>query len=83
MLGSILLTVAVVAQSIVATPIKARTAYAVRETHNVPRRWTKASRAEPKQMLSLQIGVKQSNFAELERHLYEGMHAHDSGSNFW
>jgi len=72
MLGtSILLTVAVVAQSVIGTPIQVRTAYAVKETHNVPRKWTKAGRAAPGKMLNLQIGVKQSNFGELERHLYE------------
>ncbi len=77
MLGaSILLTVAVAAQAVFANPIKpisVRTAYAVKEKHWVPKRWTKVGRAPADAVLNLQIGVKQSQFGELERHLNEGM----------
>jgi tripeptidyl-peptidase-1 len=73
MLGaSVLLTVAVAVQAVFGSPIKSRTAYAVKETHRVPRRWQKMGRAPADRMLNLQIGVKQSQFDELERHLYEG-----------
>ncbi len=73
MLGtSLLLTIAVAAQAVFGTPI-ARTAYAVKGKHPVPRQWTKRGRAPQGQMLHLQIGVKQGQFAELERHLYEGI----------
>ncbi len=73
MLGaSVLLTIAVAVQAVFGTPIKSRTAYAVRETHRAPRKWTKLGRAPAEKMLNLQIGVKQSQFEELERHLYEG-----------
>ena len=73
MLGaSIFLTVAVAVQTVLGSPVKSRTAYAVKETHRVPRKWMKMGRAPADRMLNLQIGVKQSQFDELERHLYEG-----------
>jgi tripeptidyl-peptidase-1 len=74
MLGtSILLTIAIAAQAVLGTPIQSRTAYAVKGKHPVPRQWTQRGRAPSSQMLHLQIGVKQGQFDELERHLYEGM----------
>ncbi|CZT43324.1 related to tripeptidyl-peptidase I [Rhynchosporium secalis] len=72
MLGaSILLTIAITAEAVLATPVQARTSYSVKEKHWVPRRWMKMGRAPSEKMLSLQIGVKQGNFEELKRHLYE------------
>lgn len=74
MLGaSVFLTVAVAVQAVFGSPIQSRTAYAVKETHRVPRKWAKMGRAPTEQMLNLQIGVKQGQFDELERHLYEGV----------
>jgi tripeptidyl-peptidase-1 len=74
MLGAlILVTIAAAAQTVFGTPIRSRTEYAVKGAHPVPRQWTKVDRAPREQMLHLQIGVKQSQFDELERHLYEGM----------
>ena len=79
MLGpSILLTIAAAAQAAFGTPIQLRTEYAVKGAHPVPRQWTKLGRAPREQMLHLQIGVKQSQFDELERHLYEGMQLYRS-----
>jgi tripeptidyl-peptidase-1 len=69
--ASILFAAAVFAQAALAVPV-ARSGYAVKETHYVPQRWTAKGRAPKHQMLDLQIGVKQGNFAQLERHLYEG-----------
>jgi tripeptidyl-peptidase-1 len=72
MLGaSLVFTVAVFAQAVLATPV-ARSVYAIKEKHVVPQRWTQKSRAPKHQILALQIGVKQGDFDELERHLYEG-----------
>jgi tripeptidyl-peptidase-1 len=71
MLGASIL-LAVLAPAVLATPV-ARSTYAVKETHYVPRRWIQKGRAPKNQMLALQIGVKQGDFAALERHLYEGM----------
>jgi len=79
MLGpSILLTIAAAAQAVLGTPIQSRTGYAVKGAHPAPRQWTKLGRAPREQMLHLQIGVKQSQFDELERHLYEGMQLYRS-----
>jgi tripeptidyl-peptidase-1 len=74
MLGrSIFLSAAVAAQTILGTPIRARTEYSVKETHPIPRGWSPAGRAPGNHILHLQIGLKQENFDELERHLYEGI----------
>ena len=55
-----------------ATPLGARSAYSVKETHNVPPKWTTFGRASADHKLHLKIGLKQERFDELERHLYEG-----------
>ena len=67
-----LLSLAVALQAVLGSPIRARTPYAVKETHNVPRKWHKKGRAPASNTIYLQIGVKQGDFDELERHLYEG-----------
>jgi tripeptidyl-peptidase-1 len=69
---STLLTAAVAAQAVLASPISARSPYTVKETHYAPREWTKMERANGESVIELQIGLKQGNFDELERHLYEG-----------
>ncbi|GAP89437.2 putative tripeptidyl-peptidase 1 precursor [Rosellinia necatrix] len=58
------------AQVVLATPL-ARSNYAVKDTHNVPRGWAKGARAPAGQVMQIQIGLKQGNFAELEKQLYE------------
>lgn len=73
MLVSLPLLLAVATQAVFGSPIQSRTAYAVKETHRAPRRWIKRGRAPAETMLDLQIGVAQSQFGELERHLYEGV----------
>jgi tripeptidyl-peptidase-1 len=73
MLGASLLLAVVAAQAVFGSPVESRTAYAVKETHREPRKWTKMGRAPAETMLHLQIGVKQGQFEELERHLYEGV----------
>lgn len=52
-----------------ASPV--RSEYAVKDTHYVPSRWSRVQRADPGHMIDLQIGLTQSRFHELERHLYE------------
>jgi tripeptidyl-peptidase-1 len=54
-----------------ATPI-ARTPYVVKETHFVPKEWTKLDRSHGRATIQLQIGLKQGRFDELDRHLHEG-----------
>jgi tripeptidyl-peptidase-1 len=67
---TILLT-ALVAQSALAVPARSRSLYQVKETHIVPRSWQKVDRAPASQTIDLQIGVRQGNFEELEKRLYE------------
>ncbi|RDW92293.1 hypothetical protein BP5796_01687 [Coleophoma crateriformis] len=71
MLTKTFLSLGIFAQVVLGTPVRSRSAYAVKETHSVPRRWAATGRAPLDHMLHLQIGLKQENFAELERHLYE------------
>ncbi|KAI0097068.1 tripeptidyl-peptidase 1 precursor [Daldinia grandis] len=59
------------AQVSLANPVGSRTPYRVKDTHHVPRDWKRVRRAPADHVIDLQIGVKQSNFPELERHLYE------------
>ena len=48
----------------------------VKETHTVPSQWSKVGPAPAGHVINLQIGLKQSQFDELERHLLEGNHPH-------
>ncbi|KAL7626034.1 hypothetical protein AAE478_002803 [Parahypoxylon ruwenzoriense] len=64
-------SVLLVAQVVLANPVRSRTPYRVKDAHHVPRGWKKLHRAPGEHVIDLQIGVKQGNFAELERHLYE------------
>jgi tripeptidyl-peptidase-1 len=66
------LTLTAAAQVAFATPLGARTAYSVKETHDVPQKWTALGRASADHKLHMKIGLKQERFDELERHLYEG-----------
>ncbi|KAI0378762.1 tripeptidyl-peptidase 1 precursor [Hypomontagnella monticulosa] len=61
------------AQVALAGPVGSRinTPYRVKDSHHVPRGWRRVRRAPAGHVIDLQIGVKQGNFAELERHLYE------------
>lgn len=68
-----LVTALAATQVVVGSPVKARTLYAVKETHNVPRKWTKIGIPAPDHSINLKIGLKNKKFHELERHLYEGM----------
>ncbi|KAL1796187.1 hypothetical protein ACET3X_004727 [Alternaria dauci] len=62
---------AVAAQEALASPIQARSPYVIKETHHVPREWTKLERAHGSKTIQLQIGLKQGRFEELDRHLRE------------
>jgi tripeptidyl-peptidase-1 len=70
--ASVLLSAAFAAQAAFATPIRARSPYVVKETFNAPHGWTRLDRASKDHLVSLNIGLKQSNWDELERHLNEG-----------
>jgi hypothetical protein len=49
------------------------TPYQLKEFHPVPRGWTQLGRAPRSHSIQLEIGLKQSQFDELEKSLYEGM----------
>jgi tripeptidyl-peptidase-1 len=68
-LHNLLLVLLAVSEAVLASPV--RSAYAVKDTHHVPQRWSRVQRADPDHMIYLQISLKQSQFDELERHLYE------------
>ncbi|KAK0659056.1 Tripeptidyl-peptidase sed3 [Lasiodiplodia hormozganensis] len=65
------LSLAAAAHGVLATPLRSRSPYAVKETHNVPEEWTKRGSAPEDHSLHLHIGLRQSQFDELERHLVE------------
>lgn len=43
----------------------------MKDTHNVPKKWSRVGSAPAEHSITLNIGLKQDQFAELERHLYE------------
>ncbi|KAF7792844.1 hypothetical protein EIP86_003945 [Pleurotus ostreatoroseus] len=49
----------------------ANTQFEVKETIIPPRGWTRQGRAPADRLIELRIAMPQSNFAQLERHLYE------------
>lgn len=71
--STILLGVIVAAHAVIASPVKARSPYIVKESHDVPKKWEVKGVAPSDHMLHLKIGLKQDRFEELEKHLHEGM----------
>ncbi|KAI4131479.1 MAG: hypothetical protein LQ338_001221 [Usnochroma carphineum] len=57
--------------SVCCSPIQSRPTYAVKDSHHVPRKWSRVSEAPPNSIVKLEIALKQSRFEELEKHLYE------------
>jgi tripeptidyl-peptidase-1 len=70
---------AAIATQAIATPI-ARSPYAVKETHYVPRDWSKLERSHGGKTIQLQIGLKQGSFDELDRHLHESTYNNNFGT---
>lgn len=54
------------------SPLQTRHTYALKDSHNVPISWSQKGFADPTQLITLQIGLRQSRFDELEKKLYEG-----------
>lgn len=71
-LASALLAAAIAANAALASPIRARSPYAVKEEHYVPREWTKLGRSHGESVIQLQIGLKQGRMDELITHLHQG-----------
>jgi hypothetical protein len=58
--------------SLLTRAVLGRTEYAVKETRQLSRQWTRVAKPDPKHIIYLQVGLKQSRFQELDKHLYEG-----------
>lgn len=71
-LYSVSLALLAASTTILSSPLLSRPEYAVKDTHRVPRKWSRVGPAPANALLHLHIGLKQSQFDELERHLYEG-----------
>lgn len=71
MLTSLVFT-AWLAGLVACSPLRTRSPYVVKEVHNPPNRWAKVGAAPADHIVNLQIGLKQNQFDELERHLHEG-----------
>ena len=62
----------IAATTVLSSPVRTRSPYVVKDTHNVPNKWHKVGPAPPNHIINLHIGLRQSQFDELERQLYEG-----------
>ena len=73
---SLLLLALIALNAVFASPVSLhhKSAYAVKEIHHVPKQWSRVSSAPADHVLNLKIALKQNQFDELERHLYEGMY---------
>ena len=60
------------AASVLSSPVRIRSPYLVKDKHHVPNRWSNIGPAPADKLINLHIGLRQSQFDELERHLYEG-----------
>ena len=58
---------------VAASPVSRRTDLVVKDIHPAPRRWSNLGPAPAEHLMHLKIGLIQSHFSELERHLYEGL----------
>lgn len=69
--NGILLAVGLLVASAAGKPAKQRSAFAVKDSHHVPRRWTETRRPDADHKIALRIGLKQGSFSDLEQQLYE------------
>lgn len=60
------------ANAAIASPVLARSPYVVKDSHNVPSGWRDVGPAPSDTLINLHVGLKQGQYDELERHLYEG-----------
>ncbi|KAH8674505.1 tripeptidyl peptidase-like protein [Tricladium varicosporioides] len=65
------IVVALFAGLVASSPLRVRSPYAVKETHYVPHQWSRVGPAPADHVVNLQIGLKQDQFEELQRHLWE------------
>ena len=75
--AKLFLVAGLLASGAYASPIQARTPYAVKDSHFVPSKWRQVAAAPSTHNIDLRIAVKQNQFTDLEKHLYEGkQHQH-------
>ncbi|KAL8740490.1 MAG: hypothetical protein Q9190_006815, partial [Brigantiaea leucoxantha] len=67
----LLLTLFVGSVLVSSSPVRSRSSYAVKDSHNVPKKWSRVAEAPLDGTIHLEIALKQSQFDQLERHLYE------------
>jgi tripeptidyl-peptidase I len=67
------LLLAVALAAVEASPLLKRSGYAVKEATRLPRKWNRVGSAPLDREMVFSIGLKQSQFEELERQLYQGM----------
>ena len=79
---SALLAVFLTADTVAGTPLTGRNTYSVKESHHIPQQWTRVGPAPAEHIISLNIGLKQSQFDKLEKQLYEGMRPSSPASQF-
>lgn len=72
--ATVFLAVLIAAQAVLGSPVQKRAGYTIKETHFPPQKWSKVGKAADDITIHLNIGLKQSSFDELERHLYEGIY---------
>lgn len=77
----ILLAASLLACSAFGTPVKQRSAFAVKDAHHVPRRWSQVGYPDADHKIALRIGLKQGSFSELERHLCKPLDSPVAGRN--
>ncbi|EXJ77231.1 hypothetical protein A1O3_10389 [Capronia epimyces CBS 606.96] len=68
---SFLLAALVTLQSVVASPVNSRFDDTIKETHNVPPKWSKVGNPHPFHLLKINIGLRANNFDLLEQHLHQ------------
>jgi tripeptidyl-peptidase-1 len=73
MLGAVLSLLACFSSFATAGPVTRSSDLAVKDYHPAPRPWSNLGPAPSDHLIHLTIGLSQSHFRELERHLNEGM----------
>ncbi|KIX05413.1 uncharacterized protein Z518_06285 [Rhinocladiella mackenziei CBS 650.93] len=68
---SIFLAASLSLQSVFASPLRPRGDYAVKESNNVPPKWSNVGNPHPFHLLKLHIGLNPGNFDVLEYHLHQ------------
>jgi tripeptidyl-peptidase-1 len=63
--------IALSVQATFGSPVRTRSPYAVKEKHLLPRGWKGSIKPSRNHIVNLKIGVKQGNFEQLEKDLYE------------